>query len=145
MLIARARQHGELTGKLWPAIDVTKGYPFTGDGDEHDNDIFGYKDGNEYHQWAVLKIVGMDVPLVLDAIPRQRGQSKDDIVEQLLTHATEMVDINLVMMDREFDSEGVKGTCEEFGVHFLNPTRIFDRSDDLHVTHLDATERIGCC
>ncbi len=29
MLIARARQHGELTDKLWAAIDVTKGFPFT--------------------------------------------------------------------------------------------------------------------
>src|SRR5699024_144393 len=30
MIIARARQNGELTGKLWAAIDVTKGFPFTG-------------------------------------------------------------------------------------------------------------------
>jgi hypothetical protein len=63
----------------------------------------------------VLKIVGMDVPLVLDAIPRKRGQSKHEIVEQLLTHATEMVDLDLVMMDREFDSEGVKATCASVG------------------------------
>jgi putative transposase len=130
MLIARARQHGELTGKLWAAIDVTKGFPFTGDVEEHEDDILGYKDGNQYYQWAVLKIVGMDVPLVLDAIPRERGQSKDEIVEQLLMHATEMVNIDLIMMDREFDSEGVKATCEEYGVHYLNPTRIFDRSDE---------------
>jgi putative transposase len=130
MLIARARQHGELTGKLWTAIDVTKGVPFTGDVDDDDDDILGYKDGNQYYQWAVLKIVGMDVPLVLDAIPRKRGQSKDEIVEKLLTHATEMGTIDLVMMDREFDSEGVKETCEEYGVHYLNPTRIFTESDE---------------
>jgi putative transposase len=129
MLIARARQHGELTGKLWAAIDVTKGFPFTGDVDDHEDDILGYKDGNEYYQWAVLKIVGLDIPLVLDAIPRKRGQSKDESVEKLLTYATEMVDLDLVMMDREFDSEGVKETCEEYGAHYLNPTRIFERSD----------------
>ncbi|UPM44879.1 transposase [Halocatena salina] len=130
MLIARARQHGELTGKLWTAIDVTKGVPFTGDVDDDDDDILGYKDGNEYYQWAVLKIVGLDVPLVLDAIPRKRGQSKDEIVEKLLEHATEMVTLDLVMMDREFDSAGVKETCEEYGVHYLNPTRIFERSGE---------------
>ncbi|EMA55846.1 transposase [Halococcus thailandensis] len=130
MLIARARQHGELTGKLWAAIDVTKGFPFTGDVDEHEDDILGYKNGGQYYQWAVLKIVGRDVPLVLDAIPRVRGQSKDEIVEKLLTRATDMVNLNLVMMDREFDSESVKGTCEEYGVHYLNPTRIFTNSDE---------------
>ncbi|WP_114578831.1 transposase [Saliphagus sp. LR7] len=130
MLIARARQHGELTGKLWAAIDVTKGFPFTGDLEDHEDDILGHRDGNEYYQWAVLKIVGMDVPLVLDAIPRVRGQSKDEIVEKLLSQATEMVDIDLVMMDREFDSESVKVTCEEYDVHYLNPTRIFTNSDE---------------
>jgi putative transposase len=130
MLIARARQHGELSGKLWAAIDVTKGFPFTGDAEEHEDDILGYKDGNQYYQWAVLKIVGLDVPRVLDAIPRERDQSKDEIVEELLTHTTEMANLDLVMMDREFDSEGVKDICEEYGVHYLNPTRIFDRSDE---------------
>ncbi|HET7324948.1 MAG TPA: transposase, partial [Halococcus sp.] len=88
MIIARARQNGELTGKLWAAIDVTKGFPFTGDPEDHEDDILGHRDGNEYYQWAVLKIVGMDVPLVLDAIPRERGQSKDEIVEKLLEHTT---------------------------------------------------------
>jgi putative transposase len=130
MLIARARQNGELTGKLWAAIDVTKGFPFTGDVEDHEDDILGYKDGSDYYQWAVLKIVGMDVPLVLDAIPRERGQSKDEIAEKLLEHTTEMVNLDLVMMDREFDSDPVKDTCEEYGVHFLNPTRIFEGSDE---------------
>jgi putative transposase len=130
MLIARARQHGELTGKLWAAIDVTKGVPFTGDVEGHEDDILGYKDGNHYYQWAVLKIVGLDVPLVLDAIPRKRGQSKDEIVEKLLEQPTDMVDLDLVMMDREFDAEGVKDTCEKYGIHYLNPTRIFTESDE---------------
>ncbi|WP_160135605.1 transposase [Halococcus salsus] len=130
MLIARARQNGELDGSVMAAIDVTKGFPFTGDVEDQEDDILGYKDGSDYYQWAVLKVVGMDVPLVLDAIPRVRGQSKDEIVEKLLSQATEMVDIDLVMMDREFDSESVKDTCEEHGVHYLNPTRIFTNSDE---------------
>ena len=59
-----------------------------------------------------------------------RGQSKDGIVEKLLSEASEMVDIDLVMMDREFDSDPVKDTCEEYNVHYLNPTRIFTNSDE---------------
>ncbi len=129
MLIARARQNGELTGKLWAAIDVTKGFPFTGKAENHDEDILGYRDGKEYYQWAVPKIVGKDVPMVLDATPRVRGQSKNEIVEKLLSQATEMVNLDLVMMDREFDSGPAKDTCEEYGVHFVNPTRIFENSD----------------
>lgn len=130
MLIARARQNGELDGPVMSAIDVTKDFPFTGDLEGHEDDILGYKDGNNYYQWAVLKIVGMDVPLVLDAIPRVRGQSKDEIVEKLLSETTEIVDIDLVMMDREFDSDPVKDTCEEYDVHYVNPTRIFATSDE---------------
>ena len=34
------------------------------------------------------------------------------------------------MMYREFDSEPVKDTCEESGVHYVNPTRIFTNSDE---------------
>ena len=130
MLIARARQNGELDGPIFAAIDVTKGFPFTGDVGDHEDNILGYKDGNDYYQWAVLKIVGMDVPLVLDAMPRVRGQSKDEIVEKLLSEATEMVDIDLVMMDREFDSEPVKDTCEEYNVYYVDPTWIFANSDE---------------
>ena len=54
MLIARARQSGELDGPVFAAIDVTKGFPFTGNVADHEDDILGYKDGNEYYQWAVL-------------------------------------------------------------------------------------------
>ena len=35
------------------------------------------------------------------------------VTNELLTHVTDMVDdLNLVMMDREFDSAGVKDSCE---------------------------------
>ena len=79
---------------------------------------------------AVTDESGMDVPLVLDAIPRVRGQSKDEIVEDFLSEASEMVDIDLVMMDREFNSEPVKDTCEEYDVYYVNPTRISTNSDE---------------
>ena len=41
-----------------------------------------------------------------------------------------MVDIDLVIMDREFNSEPVKDTCEEYDVYYVNPTRISTNSDE---------------
>lgn len=49
---------------------------------------------------------------------------RDEIVEELLEHATEMVDIELVLMVREFDTTAVKAVCETYGVHYLNPSRM---------------------
>jgi hypothetical protein len=40
-LIERARRDGELVGKLWAAIDVTKGVPFTGEMDTDDEGTRG--------------------------------------------------------------------------------------------------------
>jgi len=137
-LVKRARRNGELQGKLWAAIDTTKGTPWSGDiewveGENRpvpdDDNLLGYKheEGKtiDYHfQWATIQIVGLDVPLVLDAVPRERGQTKGEIVEDLLEGALDVVpDIELVMMDREFDSEGVKEACDRHGVYYLNPGR----------------------
>lgn len=117
-LIERVRRDGELVGKLWAVIDVTKGAPFTGDmeTDEEDNVvepyILGHRDGNYYHQWTSIQIVGHDIPLVLDALPKERGMTKDEIVDKLLEHATDMIDdTNLGMTGREFDSDPVKDIC----------------------------------
>lgn len=136
-LIERARRDGELVGELWAAIDVSKGAPFTGEMDIDDDGnvvepyILGHRDGNYYHQWASIQIVGYDIPLVLDTLPKRRGMTKDEIVDELLDHATEMVDdLDLVMMDREFDSDPVKDACEEHGVYFLNPKRKFTDEND---------------
>jgi IS4 transposase len=130
MLIARARHNAELVGKLWAAIDITKGNPWTGKikRDEDDNIaedwILGYEDGEVYYQWATIQIVGYDIPLVLDAIPVKRGMKRADIVDSLLENALDLVDdIELVMMDREFDSAGVKDACDKHGVSYLNGAR----------------------
>ncbi|WP_321112594.1 transposase [Halorussus salinisoli] len=112
------------------AIDITKGNPWTGkiERDEDDNItenwILGYKDGEVYYQWATIQIVGYDIPLVLDAIPVKRGMKRADIVDSLLENALDLVDdIELVMMDREFDSKGVKDACDKHGVSYLNGAR----------------------
>ena len=133
MLVARARHNGELQGKLSSAIDITKGNPWTGEiewtDDDHPEDdyILGYKDKEtksiDYHfQWATIQIVGLDVPLVLDAIPVRRGMPRDEIVDELLGGALDIVpDLDLVMMDREFDVDKVREACEKHGVHYLTP------------------------
>lgn len=41
-----------------------------------------------------------------------------------------MVDIDLIMMDCEFDSESVKDTCEKYGIRCVNPIRIFINSNE---------------
>ncbi|WP_140408925.1 transposase [Natronolimnobius baerhuensis] len=130
MLISRARHNSELVGKLWAAIDITKGNPWTGkvkrdeDNNISEDWILGYKDGEVYYQWATIQIIGYDIPLVLDAVPVKRGMERADIVDSLLENALDLVDdIELVMMDREFDSAGVKVACDKHGVYYLNGAR----------------------
>jgi len=127
-LIKRARRDSELVGKLSAAIDITKGNPWTGkierDADDNITEdwILGYSDSRYYYQWATIQIVGLDIPLVLDAIPVKRGMRRAEIVDSLLENALKLVDdIELVMMDREFDSQGVKDACEKHHVCYLNP------------------------
>jgi IS4 transposase len=129
-LIARARHNSELVGKLTVAIDITKGAPWTGESERDDDGnltepwILGYKGGEKHFQWATIQVVGHDIPLVLDAVPVHRGFSRADIVDELLGNALDLVGgIDLVMMDREFDSDDIKDVCDAHGVHYLNPAR----------------------
>jgi IS4 transposase len=129
-LIARARRNSELVRKLCAAIDITKGNPFTGQitrdegGNITEDWLLGYEDGNVYYQWATIQIVGLDIPLVLDAMPVKRGMKRADIVDSLLENALDLIDdIELVMMDKEFGHDGVKDACEKHGVHYLTPSR----------------------
>jgi len=135
-LIERARRDSELTGKVVASVDITKSNPYrSSKALEFDDDglankwLLGYKDEDDdedalpdvYFQWASIQIVGLDVPLVLDGIPVHRGLSHGEIVEELLSTATEMVDVELLLMDREFDTWSVKRACERHGVGYGNP------------------------
>jgi len=130
--VRRARRKNELVGNLLAGIDITYGHPWTGE-IERDQDgtniepwIQGYRNDNDertqyYFKWASIQIVGFDIPLVLDCIPVKRGRSRADIVDDLLDRALDIVpDLELVMMDAEFDSAGVKNACERHGVYYLN-------------------------
>lgn len=132
-LVTRARHNSEPTGKLTAALDITKRHPWEDqiERDENGNNIepwlLGYKNDNSektqyYFQWASIQIVGLDVPVILDAKPVRRGESREDIVRDLLENALDILpNIDKLAMDRGFDSHGVKTACEEQGVTYLNP------------------------
>lgn len=127
-VIARARQEGQLTGKQLAAIDITEGDLFYGKRETEtlQKQILGTKESNAEvaYQYATVQVVGDDIPFVLDAIPVVKGMSRAEIVDELLTHATEMVNIDLVVMDREFDNAAVKDACDRHDVYYLNPSRM---------------------
>jgi IS4 transposase len=131
-LIQEARRKGELVGKMKVAIDQTKGHPWTGeverdaDGNNLEPWILGYKNDNDtrpqqYFQWATVQVVGLDVPLILDAIPVKRGMTKGAIVDELMATANELLhDPEMVMMDAGFDSGASKNAAERHGTYYLN-------------------------
>ena len=88
------------------AIDITEDEPFTGDRAGHEAEIIGTKEEtDEYvYQWATVQLVGNAVPLVLDARSVRRGETRKEIVEGLLDSAEDLVHVDNVLMDREFDS-----------------------------------------
>jgi len=131
-LIAEARREGEMVGKMKVAIDQTKGHPWTGeverneDGSNAEDWILGYKNDNDqrtqhYFQWATVQVVGLDVPLILDAIPVKRGMTKGDIVGELMETANDLLhDPEIVMLDAGFDSEASKNAAEKHDTYYLN-------------------------
>ena len=108
------------------AIDITEADPFTGDRTGHEDEIIGTKEKtDEYaHQWATVQLVGNAVPIVLDARPVRKGESRLEIVEDLLDSAEEMVHVDNVLMDREFDSQHVLEMISQRGLSYVVPKRM---------------------
>ncbi len=100
------------------AIDITEADPFTGDRKGHEDEIIGTKgQTDEYvYQWATVQLVGNAVPLVLDARPVRRGESRKEIVEDLLDSAEDLVHVENVLMDREFNSQHVLEMISQRGL-----------------------------
>jgi IS4 transposase len=134
VLIERAQRESKLCDEVTVAIDITKSNPYrTKKKIERDDDgnvtnpwLMGYREDEDesaefYFQWATIQIVGLDTPLVLDALPVYRGLSRQAIVDALLASATELVDVELVLMDRAFAHDGAKAACEKHDVWYLVP------------------------
>ncbi|GAA0305232.1 hypothetical protein GCM10009066_18890 [Halarchaeum salinum] len=108
------------------AIDITEADPFTGDRTGHEDEIIGTKEkNNEYaYQWATVQLVGNAVPLVLDARPVRKGESRKEIVEDLLDSAEDLVHVDNVLMDREFDSQHILEMISQRGLSYVVPKRM---------------------
>jgi len=64
------------------------------------------------------------VPIVLDARPVRKGESRLEIVEDFLDSAEEMVHDDNVLMDREFDSQHVLEMLSQRGLSYVVPKRM---------------------
>jgi len=108
------------------AIDITEADPFTGNRTGHEDEIIGTKENtDEYvYQWATVQLVGNAVPLVLDARPVRKGESRKEIVKDLLDSAEDLVHVDNVLMDREFDSQHVLEMISQRGLSYVVPKRM---------------------
>jgi IS4 transposase len=108
------------------AIDITEADPFTGDRTDHEDEIIGTKEQtDEYaYQWATVQLVGTAVPIVLDARPVRKGETRLEIVEDLLDSAEELIHIDNVLMDREFDSQHILEMLSQRGLSYVVPKRM---------------------
>ncbi|RCU43707.1 transposase [Haloplanus salinus] len=108
------------------AIDITEDDPFTGDRTGREDEIIGTKEKtDEYaYQWATVQLVGNAIPVVLDARPVRKGESRLEIVKDLLDSAEEMVHVDNVLMDREFDSQHVLEMLSQRGLSYVVPKRM---------------------
>jgi len=108
------------------AIDITEADPFTGDRTGHEDEIIGTKEQtDEYaYQWATVQLVGNAVPIVLDARPVRKGETRKEIVEDLLDSAEDLVHVDNVLMDREFDSQHILEMLSQRGLSYVVPKRM---------------------
>jgi IS4 transposase len=109
------------------AIDITEEDPFTGDRAGHEDEIIGTKEKNtEYaYQWATVQLVGNAVPLVLDARPIKKGETRQEIIEDLLDSAQSLLHVDGVLMDREFDSQHLLESIAQRGLTYVVPKRMY--------------------
>jgi IS4 transposase len=156
-LVNRAAETCEFFRAGCVAIDTTDADPFTGDRTGHEDEIIGTKEQtDEYaYQWATIQLVGDSVPLVLDARPVRKGDTRLEIVEDLLDSAMDLVTVDRVLMDREFDSQHILEAIADSGLTYVVPKRmqtsekaqakrLLERDQDRYVTdrklHLGSNE-----
>lgn len=124
-LLAETTSRSEYLGDAAVAIDTTADDPFTGDREGHKDEIIGTKnDDDEYaYQWATIQTVGWGPRVMLDAQPVRKGETLVDIVTDLLESAEDLIRIDRVLMDREFDSQHVLEAISDRGHDYLVPKR----------------------
>jgi hypothetical protein len=105
------------------AIDISEADPFTGVRTGHTDEIISTKDKTDEYadQWTTVQFVGTAVPNVLDARQLRRGESQKEIVKDLLDSAEDIVHVDTVLMDREFDSQHVLEMVSQRGLSSVVP------------------------
>ncbi|QCJ46401.1 transposase [Haloprofundus sp. MHR1] len=113
------------------AIDITI-LPYYGDVEEMPM-VSGTKNHPERaFKYATLSIVGQNAPFLLAIEPVRESSPWDDnppnrihrVVRRLVRRAKELVPIETVLCDREFDSMDVFQTLSNLNVNYLIPKRI---------------------
>jgi hypothetical protein len=124
-LLAETTSRSAYFGEAAVAIDTTVDDPFTGDREGHRDEIIGTKeDDDEYvYRWATIQTVGWGPRVMLDARPVRKGETLVDIITDLLASAEDLICIDRVLMDREFDSQHVLEAIAERGHDYLVPKR----------------------
>jgi len=120
------------------AIDITT-IPYYGDIEEMPM-VSGTKnrDGRAF-KFATLSIIGQNIPLALAVEPVRESSEWDEnpsnqihrTVRRLVRRAKELVPIETVLCDREFDSMRVFQTLSNLDVNYLIPKRVSSSERDV--------------
>lgn len=130
-LVDALKQTSALREPVNVAIDITE-KPFWGESMDR---TCGSKT-DEYpavHKFATLTVVGVNAPLVLAVTPvvpqdsrsERIEKPKHQLVAELMVKAQDIVDVNKVFCDREFDAMGVHKVIDNLGCTYLIPRREF--------------------
>jgi len=97
--------------------------------------VSGTKDGDgRGFKFATLSIVGWNIPIILAVEPVRESSAWDEnppnrihrVVRRLVRRAQELVPIEMVLCDAEFDAKLVYQTLSNLGVNYLVPKRSFN-------------------
>jgi len=129
-LLSVIKSEASFRRRVTAAIDITT-VPYYGDVDGMPM-VSGLDQENRAFKFATLSIVGLNIPLVLAVEPIRESSAWDEnppnqihrVVRRLVTRAKELVPIETVLCDREFDAQRVYQTLSNLGVNYLIPKRI---------------------
>ncbi|MFC6722962.1 transposase [Halobium palmae] len=130
-LLSSIRNESSFRRPITAAIDITT-VPYYGEVEEMPMVSGTMNPEEKAFKFATLSIVGRNVPLVLAVEPVRESSPWDQnppnqihrIVRQLVRRAKELVPIETVLCDSEFDSKAVYQTLSNLGVNYLIPKRV---------------------
>lgn len=135
---------------VWPWIDKDEEIPKA----EYPPMVSGYKkDGEIQHGYtfATITIVGNDVPIILAIEPVKEhsawepadapSDSKADVVDRLLSRAQQYVDLDEVLLDRDFYSKEVRAEIDGRDLLYTMPVPKYE-SDLQAITEIKSTDGV---